>query len=509
MLVRAGRLVTGHDQPVITDGALVLTGGLIKEVGPYKQLAARYSGVREIGGDEFLVIPGLINGHSHGRGLSDFQRGALDNTLETWRWDTRKFIPVPVYDDVAFSAARLLKSGVTATMHNPLLQNPAAFEAEWIEALQAYRDSGMRVLFCPGVANDNPFVYGDNSSFLAQLSDQTRDILTASPPPGALSADSYIPAVREFHAQHDGPMTRIGFGPIAPQWCTPDLLTDIGKAAGQMGVMVHIHAAQSIFQKIYAHRAHGRTLIAYLDRLGLLGSNLVIGHCVFPTAADIELLAESGTGVTHHPSCNLRVRNGIAPAFHMIEAGVRVGLGLDGKGINDDDDMIQEMKICYLLHRLTSLDLDSAHLSARQVLAMVTEVGSSLIGFGRELGRLEPGRRADVVLLDYTAMGRPFVDPAQDPIDVLLYRGLSGHVHTVIVDGWTVVEAGRLLTLDEEAIGSQLAEAASRPRTETEKARDKALDEVRTRLREYHMGWPDQIRYDPFFNVNSKTDGFE
>ena len=166
---------------------------------------------------------------------------------------------------------------------------------------------------------------------------------------------------------------------------------------------------------------------------------------------DIELLAETGTAVTHHPSCNLRVRNGISPAFHMLQAGVLVGLGLDGKSINDDDDMIQEMKICYLLHRLPSLELESPHMKARQVFRMATENNAILLGFESQLGRLEPGRLADMALIDYTAMAHPYVDPSHDPIDTLLYRGAGRFVHTVLVNGRVVVEAGRVLTIDEDS----------------------------------------------------------
>ncbi len=244
-----------------------------------------------------------------------------------------------------------------------------------------------------------------------------------------------------------------------------------------------------------------------MNDIGFLGRGVVIGHCVWPTEKDIELLAKTGTAVTHHPSCNLRVRNGISPAYHMLKAGVLVGLGLDGKSINDDDDMIQEMKVCYLLHRLPSLELDSPHMSARDVLKMTTENNAALLGFGQELGRLEPGRLADMVLLDYQKMCHPFVDPSHDPIDVLLYRGLGKHVHTVMVNGRIVVQDGKLLTIDEEAIAGRLADAASRPRTEREKALVQALDELKHHVIRYYEGWPQKAKPEPYFAINSRVDG--
>jgi len=171
--------------------------------------------------------------------------------------------------------------------------------------------------------------------------------------------------------------------------------------------------------------------------------------------------------------------------------------------------MIQEMKICYLLHRLPSLELDSPHMSARDVFKMTTENNAALLGFGQELGRLEPGRLADMVLLDYEKMCHPFVDPSHDPIDVLLYRGLGSHVHTVMVNGRVVVKSGKLLTMDEEAIAGRLAEAASRPRSEKENALSQAMDELKHNVIRYYEGWPKKVKAEPFFPVNSRVDGLQ
>ena len=172
---------------------------------------------------------------------------------------------------------------------------------------------------------------------------ELRQMLTVPPPAGSLVAENFVDAVINLHAQHTTDMTRIGFGPLAPQWCTDDLLMAIRKAAEKLNAPIHVHAVQSIFQKVYGLEFLGKTLVRHMHDIGFLGRGVVIGHCVWPTEDDIELLVRTGTAVTHHPSCNLRVRNGISPAYHMLQAGVIVGLGLDGKSINDDDDMIQEI----------------------------------------------------------------------------------------------------------------------------------------------------------------------
>jgi len=187
---------------------------------------------------------------------------------------------------------------------------------------------------------------------------------------------------------------------------------------------------------------------------------------------------------------------------------VNVGLGLDGKSINDDDDFIQEMKVCFRLHRLSSLELHSPHLSSRQVLKMATEACAELLGFGEALGRLEAGRKADLILLDYGAMSAPFVDPAHDPVDVLLYRGLGRHVHTVMAGGRVVVEEGRVLTLDEAEIGRRLAQAAGRPRSDGEKAFARVMDGLQEHVIRYYRGWSEEPEIHPFYRVNSCIDGF-
>jgi cytosine/adenosine deaminase-related metal-dependent hydrolase len=509
IIVKAGRLVSAYDQPVISGGAVAVSGNTIEAVGTYSEISSRYPDADEIGGDQFLLLPGLINGHSHGRGLTDFQRGALDNTLESWLLDTGKYIPVTTYDDIAFSATKLLKSGVTTTMDNHIAKDPIGYEKEFDETLQAYNDTGMRVQFNPAIRNDNPFVYGDNREFLTSLPEGLRKVFTSPPSPDALTGENFVEMVTHLHKRCDAPMSRIGFGPLAPQWCTKELLLQVRKAADNLGRPIHVHAVQSIFQKIYGLEVLGRSLIEYMNNIAFLGPGLVIGHCVWPTESDLELLAKTHTAVTHHPSCNLRVRNGIAPVFHMLQAGVLVGLGLDGKSINDDDDLIQEMKVCFLLHRIPSLDLESPHMSARQVFQMVTENNASLLGYGGELGRLEPGRFADLILLDYEKMSYPFVDPSQDPIDTLLYRGLGRHVDTVMVNGRVVVEKGRLLTLDEEAIGARLAEAASRPRTEKEKELVKTMDELKDHVKRHYKGWTNKVEQTPYFNINSRIDGMK
>lgn len=509
MLVRGGWVVPAHDKPAIRDGVIIISGDKIIDVGPYELLSDRYRGEKtELGGSRYLVIPGLVNGHSHGRGLSDFQRGGLDNTLESWRFNAHTYTPVPTHEDVVFSAIKLVKAGVTTTMHNHSLRGGAIHSEDFEAAIKAYQDVGMRVHFTPGVRNANPYVYGDNELILNSLSEKTRRTLSARDN-AVLDTEYYFRVVKELHQQYQSPFITIGFGPTAPQWCTSDLLRQIKRESDKLNVPIHLHTLQTVFQKIYSLKSYGKSYIAYLHDLGVLDKNLVLGHCVFPTEEDIALMATHQTGVTHHPSCNLRVRNGIGPVYDMLRAGVNVGLGMDGKTLNDDDDMFHEMKVCRLLHHVNSMELDSPCLTNREILKMATENSASLIGFASQIGRLEPGRLADLVLLDYQAMTYPYTHSSHDPVDVLLYRADSRQVDTVIIHGKVVVKNGTVLTVDEKRIATVLTEAASQSRTTDEIEYNQAIKELRARVCEYFNGWTDKVHLEPYYTFNSKLNGLK
>ncbi len=502
-------MVSDYETEALPDGAVALSGQTIQEVGRYRDIRNQYPNAEVLGGERFLVIPGLINGHSHGRGLTSFQRGTRDNTLETWILGTQQQKAVPVSDDVSLSAAKLLRSGVTTTMHNHIVRDPLQYEKEFEEAIGAYAGAGMRVLFCPSIRNDNLLVYGDGRGFLESLPGPLREYLTRPSPAGGFSDKIYVETISRLHEAHHGPLCRLGFGPLAPQWCTEALLLEVKKEAERLGLPIHIHTLESVFQKIYGLRFLGRTLIESLNALGFLGEGTTLGHCVWPTESDIRLLARTGTGVTHQPCSNLRLRTGISPVAEMLEQGVCVGLGMDGTTINDNDDLIQEMKVCLLLQRLSSLEPDSPCLSPRRIFQMATVNNAALLGYKGELGRIRPGYFADLVLLDYQEMCHPYADPTHDPIDVLLCRGLGRHVHTVLAHGKVVVRQGELTTLDESAVAERLAEAASKPMDEDEKVRADRLEELRGHVGRYYSPWLDDVAFEPYWPVHSRIDGMK
>lgn len=503
-LIKGKYIIPAYDQIPLEKGGVVVEGKKIIEVGRYDDLKGRFQGVEEIGNGSQLIIPGLVNAHSHGRGLSDFQRGGIDNTLETWLWSTRTYIPISTYNDVQFSAVRLIESGVTTTMHNHILKDPIHYEEEFSKALNAYLDIGMRVNFCPAIRNQNPFIYGNNEEFLKTLPEEVRKLVFPPPDSRAFTEDKYLKAVSDLNAQFGSERVRISYGPLGPQWCTDELLKRIKEEANEKGIEIHIHVLQTILQKIYGLKTYGKSLIEHMEEIGLLGKNLSIGHCVFLTLKDIDILAKSGTSVSHHPSCNLRERNGISPVYQMIKRGVRVGIGLDGKGLNDDDDFIQEMRMCYLLHRLASHELDSPYLSSRDIFKMATVNGAEMLGFGDQIGRLEKGRRADIVLIDLDRILELYVDPRQDLFNVFLYRAKGSDVNTVMINGEVVMKDRKILKIEKKELSQRIREEASRERTAQEKAFQGAVRKLRGYLCEYYKDWYKEIALEPYYLFNSK-----
>ncbi|NLY71031.1 MAG: amidohydrolase family protein, partial [Clostridiales bacterium] len=171
-----------------------------------------------------------------------------------------------------------------------------------------------------------------------------------------------------------------------------------------------MHVLQTILQKVYSQKKYGKSLIKHLNEIGLTANNVTYGHAVWLTEEDIEIMAATGTSVTHHASCNLNMRNGISPVIPLINAGVLVAIGLDDKGINDDEDLIQEMRLIHKPHRLSGFHFTSASLNAVHILKMATVNAAHVIGFSN-IGKLKEVNKADVILVNLDNVLEPWISP--------------------------------------------------------------------------------------------------
>ena len=249
-------------------------------------------------------------------------------------------------------------------------------------------------------------------------------------------------------------------------------------------VNIHMHLVETERQAEYARQRFGRSAVAHLDALGCLGANVTFGHGNWMDRDDLDLLAHHHCSICHNASSGLRLGSGIAPVNELRRRGIAVALGIDQSGISDDRDLTQEMRLVWALHRETGLWNDRP--SAAQVLRMATEHGADTVGFGSEIGALEVGRCADIVLMDRSRIERPFVDPRVSLSDMLLHRGSKEAVDKVVVGGRLVVEGGKVISIDRAAVLGEIRDRLVAPRTPAEQHAEAMIAAAMPALEAFH-----------------------
>jgi cytosine/adenosine deaminase-related metal-dependent hydrolase len=222
---------------------------------------------------------------------------------------------------------------------------------------------------------------------------------------------------------------------LAPSWAhgaTDSFLRRVRERSDALGgVPIHTHLLQTPVQKAYGLRRRGISTLEWLDGLGMVDRRVVYGHAIHVSERDIELMGRRQACVTNHPSCNLHMRNGIAPVVAMRAAGVTVAMGMDDKTINDDEDAVMEVRMLHKLHRLHSFDLTAPPLDAYAAIEMATINGARVCGFEGETGALQPGMKADAIVVDLGRVERdPWIDPRLDPIEGFVQRALGEDVRS-------------------------------------------------------------------------------
>ena len=462
LIVRAGS--DAGSTRVISDGAVFQRDGVIEDVGPYSAVRAAHDADEELGGDGYLVFPGLVNCHHHGRGVSTFQMGTCDDSLETWMlagWGRR---PYDQYLMTAYTAIQMLESGTTTVMYNHPQTPVAGLEEDIDQIIRGFSGTGMRTAFSVYFRERNRVVYADDQEFIAGLPGDLGDGLKRYLAAIDMTSQNYFAMFRGIRQKYEtgpGGKLRVLLSPSNVQWVSDEFLQETKELAGQYQTGIHMHLVESFYQKEYGKRHWGKTPVAHLNDLEFLGPELSCAHAVWLTSQDIELLAQSQTTVCHNASSNLRLKNGIAPVNHMLAAGINLAMGTDSTALNDDDDMLQEMRLVSKLHRQPGVDQPA--LTSQGSLAMATANAARPTGFDQEIGVLEKGYRADMVLIDLKSIEEPYFDPDIDPVDALLYRGKGSQVDTVIIDGEVVLRGGKHTKLDKDEIVRELKDRFSAP----------------------------------------------
>ncbi len=427
----------------VLDADVLIEDGRIKRVGRFDGRTAGRSKPAVIDCKGLVVLPGLIQAHIHlcqtlFRGLAD------DLSLENWL--AKRIWPLEaahteasIHASAMLGAAELLLGGTTAILDMETVRHTgAAFEA--LDTIGIRATAGKCLMDAAG-----------NPPALRESTDQAL----------AESAD----LCAKWHGAGGGRL-RYCFAPRYAPSCTGPLLRAVSDLAERAGAMIHTHAAETLLELDTVKRETGHDEIAYLDSVGISGPRAALAHCVWVDKDGIAALARQRTNVVHCPSSNLKLGSGIAPIPEMLAAGCHVGIGADGAPCNNGLDAFAEMRLAALIQK-PRLGPDA--LPAAQALELATLGGARALGLEAEIGSIEAGKCADLIVLD---LGGPHAQPEDaDLISRIVYSARAADVRHVIVDGRIVVRDGTLKTAD-------VGEIRLRANAEARGLRAKALDRL-------------------------------
>lgn len=491
---------------VLDNVAVVIDQGCVLEIIPDTPASlARFPDAQVLGNGRQLLMPGLIDAHSHGRGLSPIQKGVRNDFLENALFDWSAMIVLPPELTSAMCAYRHLRSGCTTLHHNGFDDDVSGPKAAHT-SIEHYLGTGLRLAFSPGLRNESKLAL-DEFAFFETLPDDLKE--WARPrvfyDKQALE-DNYFDLFDDLHSRYDNDDTRIL---LSPSWAhgasTSFLQRSRAESERRGGVKIHIHTLQTPVQKAYSFRQNGVSAVQWLDDVGFLNEDVVFGHAIHITEADIALMAQRGVSMTHHPSCNFIMRNGLAPLPQLLDAGVRVAMGMDDKTINDDEDAIMESRMIHKMHRCATYDLTQPAMDAYTALELSTINGAQVCGFGDTLGTLKPGMKADAILVDLDNISDdPWLDSRADIIEAFLQRGLGRDVSSVVVGGKVVVRERQFQQLDVESLFREVRNFCSRGISDAQRERMAELQRLKPYVHAWYQGWHDTMLDDPFYRFNSR-----
>jgi cytosine/adenosine deaminase-related metal-dependent hydrolase len=457
-LVRGKFVIPDPGSPgsTIPAGAVYVEGDRIVAVGDYATLRAQCPAAPLIGSGAEVVLPGLINAHDHGRGVSTAQAGMTDYTTDLWLTQFGIYPPADPYLSAANAAAHAIECGIT-TVLNSFYEAPlSTYEAALSAGLRAHEDAGLRSVWALSILDRSAVgnIYaGCLPDLPPDLAARARAALQNRP---AVSPQDYFALCRSCQVEFATWPRRASIlcGPVSAHWCSDDLLRRLVEFAGATGLGMQTHLLETPYQRRQAFREYGESMVAHLAQLGFLGPRLSCAHTIWASARDLDLLAEAGVSVIHCPGSNLRLSSGIAPLAAMRARGINVALGLDSNALNDDGDYWSELRLAAHLHQQPG----AAELPppAGSWFALATSAGASALGLSDQVGRLLPGMKADLILVDMQRIQSPYAAPADDPLPLLLARAGPRDVVSVMIDGCLVMQERKLLTLDKPAIAAAL-----------------------------------------------------
>ncbi len=419
LLVTGGTVVTMDAQRrVIEDGAVAIRGDSIVAVGPRAEIESRFEAAQTIDAHGALVMPGLINGHAHAamslfRGLADDL--ALDEWLQKYIFpaEARNVTPDFVEWGTRLGVLEMLRGGITTYADMYYFEDVVA---------RVTKDAGMR-----GVLGETIIDF---------------------PAPDNKTPGEALAYTQKYLNQWKGdPLIIAAVAPHSIYTCSEKTLQDAATLARRNGAPILIHIAEAQFELEQSREKHGATPVAYLERAGILGPDVIGAHCIWVDQADIATLAHFNVGCINNPSSNMKTAAGVMPVPEMLAAGEPIGLATDGAASNNNQDMFEEMDLAAKLQKIARMNPRA--LPEKQVVEMATINGARALHLEKIIGSLETGKKADLILVD---IGAPHATPMYDVYSELVYALKASDVRTVVIAGNIVMRDRRMLTLDEKEI---------------------------------------------------------
>jgi len=411
-------LTMDNKQPIIKKGYLTIKNKLIMAVAKRIKASSLIKAKETISGAGKVAIPGLINCHTH-VATTLFRGVAEDKPLDTWLrniiWPLEaKLKPLNIYDGALLGCLEMIKSGTTSFADMYFHEDMVA---------KAVEKAGLRAVLAEGIIEA-----GDNARGEKMLKDS-------------------VNVARKFNGYADGRVS-ILLGPHAIYSCSPNLLRRVREAALRLRVGVHMHLAESLEMTRSLKSKYGLSEVELLEKIGFLhGLSTLAAHCIYLSDDEMRILAEHGVKVAYNPVANMKLGMDAAKINRLLKLGVTVGLGTDGPASNNSLDMFETMKIAALFQK--SYYHDATILPAETVLHMATTGGARALGLEKQIGSLEAGKKADIILLDFE---KPHLTPNHNLYANIVYSARGSDVDTVIVDGNIIMEKRKVRALKEKEV---------------------------------------------------------
>lgn len=420
ILIKNGTIVTMESENSIVRGDLLIRDGRIAGVGKQNDASAD----EVVDAENCAVLPGFIQTHIHL--CQTLLRGAADD-LSLIDWLKKRIWPMEAAhtsESIRASArlgiAELIKGGTTCALTMETVRHTE-------EVFRVVEETGFR-------ATVGKCMMDKGEDVPPELAERSQDSINES-----------LELIDQWHGKADGRI-RVCFAPRFAISCTRELLAEVAKLAGERGVMIHTHASENMAECEMVENETGLRNIAYLDSLGVSGRHVVLAHCVHVSDREFDVLHRTQTNVAHCPCSNLKLGSGIAPVTAMLERGISVSLGADGAPCNNRLDMFTEMRTAALLQKVLH---GPEVLPAGRALRMATIDGARALGLGNEVGSIEIGKRADVIVVDLNQL---HAAPETDVVSSLVYSAQAADVRTTIIDGRIVMRDGELTKMNEAEV---------------------------------------------------------